>query len=283
MSFSITYKTLCEITVLHSYFLNSGIEEFSGMTDVKKGKMLKNYKYKNFLEIIPSEATAKLLRNNHLVFIPLHNSIKIGVKAHPDNEDVTFASISLDTTLDFIIRIKDYLFENYTAISPTSQQLFYISNIKPVDEPVSFKYIPLASEAVFINDDYKVSDVSTAKILDSFGTNEKTGIFGVVSLKMQADNSNLNLLSPLQEIISPTPTFKIHFDNRKTFWKYSKTNSTFEVETTLEKPLTQNGFVEITPADFTTSPPEVNDFQYPNPSVSSIQKIASKMYSQIFI
>ncbi|VXB30428.1 conserved hypothetical protein [Flavobacterium sp. 9AF] len=283
MSFTITYKTLCEITVLHSYFLNNGTDEFSSMTDAQKAKMLKNYKYKNYLEIIPSQATAKLLKNNHLVFIPLPNSIKIGVKVDPNNENATFANIALDTTLDFIIRIKDYLFENYTAITATSQQLFYISNAKPVDEPVSFKYIPLASEAVFIADDYKVTEVSKAKILASFEANEKTGIFGVVSLKMQADNSNLNLLSPLQEIIIPTPTFKIHFDNRKTFWKYIKTNSSFEVETTVEKPLTQNGFVEITPADFTTSPPEVNDFQYPNPSVNSIQKIATKVYSQIFI
>ena len=283
MSFTITYKTLFELTVLHSYFLNSGIEEFTGMTDERKEKMLKNYEYKNFLEIVPSLETAKIIKNKHLVFNTSKNSLKIGVKVALDDENVTFSNISLDLTLNFIVRIKDYLFENYSDITPTTKQLFYISNTKPVDEPVSFKYIPLSTEATFIDNDYKISELSTTKILESFEPNEINGIFGIISLKMQGDNSNLNILTPLQEISTPTPSFKVHFNNRKTFWKYTKTNSAFEVETTLEKPLTQNGFVEITPTDFTTSPPEVNDFQYPNPSVSAIKRIATKIYSQIFI
>ena len=283
MSFSITYKILCEVAFLHGYALNSGTEEYNSMTSEKKNKMLKNYDFKNFMEIIPTIATAKLLKNNHLVFNTSKNSLKIGVKISPDDADLTFSNISLALTLNFIVKIKDSFFENYTAISPSAKQIFYISNTKPVDEPLTFKYIPLTAAAVFIDDDYKISELSSTKILDTLETNEKNGIFGIVSLKMQGDNVPLNLLSTLQEIITPTPSFKVHFNNRKTFWKYTKTSSAFEVETTLEKPLTQNGFVEIVPSDFTTNPPEVNDFQYPNPSINSIKKIATKTYSQIFI
>jgi hypothetical protein len=282
MSFNITYKILCEVALLHSYFLNNGIEEYNNMTTEKKTKMLKNYNFKNFIEIVPSIETAKIIKNNHLVFNANNSSFKIGVKISPDDADLTFSNIPLGLTLNFIIRIKDSFFENYTSITPSSQ-LFYISNTKPSDEPVSFKYIPLNTATVFIDDSYKISQLSSTKILDTLEANEKNDIFGIISLKMQGDSTNLNILSPLQKIITPTPSFKIHFNNRKTFWKYIRTSSGFEVETTLEKPLTQNGFVEISPTDFTTNPPEVNDFKYPNPSVNSIKKIATKTYSQIFI
>lgn len=283
MSFSITYKILFEVSLLHSYFLNNGIEEYNSMTSEKKTKMLKNYDFKNFMEILPSLETAKIIKNNHLVYNASKNSLKIGVKISPDDADLTFSNLSLDVTLTFLIKIKDSLFENYTPISPSTKQLFYISNTKPADEPITFKYIPLNSSTDFVTDDYKISELSTVKILETLETNEKNDLFGILSLKMQGDSTALNILSALQEIITPTPSFKIHFNNRKTFWKYTKTNSPFEVETTLEKPLTQNGFVEIIPTDFTTNPPEVNDFQYPNPSVNSIKKIATKTYSQIFI
>lgn len=284
MGFNITYKTLFGITVLHSYFLNSGNDEYNSMTLDKKKKIVKNYDFENFIEILPSKETFLQLKNNHLVFQINKSEIKIGVKISQDDPELTFANLSLSLTMTFIIKIKDSFFENYTDINLLPNRILYLSNIKPVDEPIPFKYIPLLSNSVFINDNYIVSEISTAKILKALEDFEKRGVLGIVSLKMQGDVPNLNILTNQKKIITPTPNFKIHFNNRKTFWKYTKTNSAFEVETSLEKPLTQNGFVEIDPlTDFTTNPAEASDYQYPNPSIKSIQKIGSKTYSQIFI
>ncbi len=284
MGFNNTYKNLFEIAVLHGYFLNSGNNEYNTMSEDKKKLMLKNYDFENFIEIIPTRETFLQLKNNHLIFQNQKNTMKIGVKISIDDSKLPFVDIPLTLTLNFIIKIKDPFFENYTSISLLSNRILYISNTKPVDEPVTFKYVPLLTNSIFIDNDYIISETSTKKIAEPFGESEKRGAIGIISLKMKGDNSVLNILDNQKKIITPTPSFKIHFNNRKTFWKYIKTNSVFEVETSLEKPLTKNGFVEIDPAvDFTTNPAEALDYQYPNPSIKSIQKIASKTYSQIFI
>jgi hypothetical protein len=285
MSFSITYKTLFEISILHGYFLNSGETLYDDLDTDKRKKISKDYSFEDFIEIVPTYETSVLLKNNHILINKKAETFKVGIKISEDDPNLTFANVSTDLTLNFIIRIKDFLLENYTdGIEFTSNQIIYFSNKKPDSEPNTFKYIPLFDDVVFIDDDYKILEETTTTLLDSLYDYEKTGIFGIISLKMQGDNDNLNIMTDDKEIIVPTPKFKIHFNNRKTFWKYNKTGTSFNVETSLAMPLTKHGFVEINPlTDFTTNPPEASDFQYPNPSVLSIRKIASKIYSEIFI
>jgi hypothetical protein len=283
MSYNITYKNIFEIDILHNYFLNNGVDEFISMSEEEKKKMLRSYHYENFLRIVPTHETVKLLKNNHLIFNASNSKIKVGTRISGEDSSLPFSNISLDLNLVFTVKINDVYFENYTNIITTQNQILYLSNVKPSTEPISFKYIPLESENLLINQDYKITELSTKKIIEHLDPYEKNGLLGIISIAMKGDKTNLHVLTSDKKIISPTPKFKIHFDNRKTFWKYIKSNIGFEVETVTEKPLTQNGFVEIVPADFTTSPPEVSDFKYPNPSVKSIQKIATKTYSQIFI
>ncbi len=283
MSYDIIYKTIFEVSILHGYFLNNGIEEYNSMTDVQKKKMLKNYNFENFLKIVPTKETSRLLKNNHLLLTINQNTLRVGTRVSNDDLVLPFSNISLGLNLNFTIKINDAFFENYTDIGLSEKQILYLSNVKPEDEPVSFKYIPVVSENLFIDEDYKISKISTKKVLENLEAFEKNGLIGMISIAMKADNSALDILTIDKKIKTPTPIFKLHFNNRKTFWKYIKTNINFEVETTIEKPLTQNGFVEIVPTDFTTNPPQVSDFQYPNPSVKSIHKILTKTYSQIFI
>jgi len=284
MSFNITYKTLFGITVLHGYALNNGNQEFNSMSLDKKKKILQNYDFENFIEILPSKETFLKLKNNHLIFQIKKSEIKIGVKVSLDDPEIPFIDMPISLTLDFIIKIKDSFFENYTDINLLPNRILYLSNVKPADEPNTFKYIPLLANPVFINDTYFISEVSSPKMIEPLNQFEKRGVLGIISLKMRGDVAAPNILTAQKKIITPTPNFKIHFNNRKTIWKYTRANSDFEVETNLEKPLTKNGFVEIDPnTDFTTNPAEASDYQYPNPSVKSIQKIGSKTYSQIFI
>lgn len=283
MSFLITYKILCEVNILHSYFLNDGNDEYNNMSAAEKSKMMKDYDINKFFNIVPTLETQRILKNNNIVYKITKNGLRLSVKVSPDDENLTFSNINLNTTLNFIIRIKDYLFENYTNTTLSSGQIFFFSNAKPISDLVDFEYITLNSSSNFITDDYKLSVDTTKQIIETLTVGERNQVFGMISLKMKGDSTSLDILSAIQEIIEPSPSFKIHFNNRRTFWKYIKSNTSFEVETSSDQPLTQNGFVEISPDDFTTSPPEVNDYKYPNPSATSIQKIANKTYSQIFI
>lgn len=289
MNSSVIYKTLFEITILHGYFLNSGNNEYDSLTSNQKKKLLNNYTFEKFISISPTTETEQILKNNKLLFQTKGEMMKIGVKTSIDDENLTFTNIPLDLTLNFIIRIKDFKFENYTDINLTKTQMYYFSNVTLVNESVTFKNISLINENIFIDDDYKLTEANTKIVLDTLNENEKRGVFGILSLKMQGDISGLNILDDDQKIITPTPNFKIHFNNRKTIWKYINTNATFKVETLIEKPLVQNGFVEILTADLDLSlftPQEIiiaTNTKYPNPSANSIKKINTKTYSEIFI
>lgn len=289
MNSSVIYKTLFEITILHGYFLNSGNNEYDSLTSNQKKKLLNNYTFEKFISISPTTETEQILKNNKLLFQTKGEMMKIGVKTSIDDENLTFTNIPLDLTLNFIIRIKDFKFENYTDINLSKTQMYYFSNVTLPNEPVTFKNISLINENIFIDDDYKLTEANTKIVLETLNENEKRGVFGILSLKMQGDISNLNILDDDQKIITPTPNFKIHFNNRKTIWKYINTNTTFKVETLIEKPLVQNGFVEILTADLDLSlftPQEIiiaTNTKYPNPSANSIKKINTKTYSEIFI
>lgn len=282
MSFNLTYGLLFEVRLFHNYFLNKGEETFESMSDTDKGKMLQKFNTDAFATITPSLETNTLLKNYKMVFKKTNTGFRVYIKVKETDDIDPFINVPTDLNLTFLITIHDYQFGNYTDLEPVSNQAFFFSNVKPSTEPITFKYIPKTNENVLISNDYLISETTTKALLSVLQSNEKQNVFGIISLTMQGDNSSKNIVNNLGKIINPN--FKIHFNNRKTIWKYIKTNSAFEVETSLEKPLTQHGFVEIDPlTDFTTNPPEASDYQYPNPSVKSIQKIGPKTYSQIFI
>ena len=205
---------------------------------------------------------------------------RVYVKVKENDEIDPYISIPADLKLDFIISINDYQFENYTDLEFSFKQIFLFSNVKPSTEPLTFEYVPKINDNKLISNDYLVSEETTGHFLSELHTPEKQGVFGIISLTMQGDTNPNNIVNNLGKMVSPN--FKIHFDNRKTLWKYINRKAATEVKTNAVKPLTYSGFVEIDPLiDFT--PPEPVNSQYPNPSVKSITKINSDYYSEIFI
>ena len=71
------FKTIFNVNLLHWYFLDEGESKFSGMSDKKKGKALKNYRFSNFLKIAPTDATQNLLKNHRILFRPQMQQILI--------------------------------------------------------------------------------------------------------------------------------------------------------------------------------------------------------------
>lgn len=280
MSFNITYGLLFEVTFLHNYFLNSGEAAYAGMSASDKEKMIQKFDYDSFAAITPTVETSIRLRNYKMAFKPTKTGFRVYIKVKETDETDPYISVPPDLKLDFIIRIKDYQFEHYTDLEFVLNQLFLFSNVKPSTEPVTFQYIPKINDNVLISNDYLVAEKTTAQFLSELHSAERQDVFGILSLSMKADTAAKNIVTNAGKMLSPN--FKIHFDNRKTLWKYINRKKATEIKTKTVKPLTYSGFVEIDPAaDF--FPPQLADTQYPNPSVKSITKKDGDYYSEIFI
>lgn len=280
MSFSNIYGLLFEVTFLHNYFLNNGEETFASMADADKEKMLQQFNTDAFTEITPTLETNIAIRNHKMLFKKTKTGFGVYIRVKATDESDPFIKVPIDLNLKFLIKINDYQFENYTNLDFAFTQSYLFSNVKPLTEPVSFKYLPLINDNKLISNDYLVSEETTVDLISTLGPSEQQNVFGIISLNLQGDNSSGNIIDNLGKMTSPN--FKIHFDNRKTLWKYINRKAGTEIETNAVKPLTRSGFVEIDPlTDFTPSQPA--ESQYPNPSVKSITKINSDYYSEIFI
>lgn len=278
MSYSSTYSLLFQVTFLHNYFLNNGEETFASMTDDKKEKMLQQFSADAFITVTPTLETNIVLKNYKMVFKRTKTGFGVYVKVK--DESVPFIKVPADLNLKFLININDYQFENYTNLDFALTRAYLFSNVKPLTEPVSFKYLPKISDNKLISNAYLVSEKTTADLLSTLQSSEQQNVFGVISLTAKGDNSSEDIIDNSYKMLSPN--FKIHFDNRKTFWRYIDRKAKTEIKTNTAKPLTRSGFVEIDPlTDFTPSQPA--ESQYPNPSVKSITKIDSDYYSEIFI
>jgi len=278
MSFAATYGLLFEVTFLHNYFLNNGEETFASMTNADKQKMLQQFTTDAFLILTPTLETNTVLKNYKMTFKKTKTGFRIYTKVKDEFEP--FIKIPANLNLTFLIKINDYHFENYTNLDFALTQAYHFSNVKPLTEPVSFEYLPKISDNKLISNAYLVSEETTAYLVSALEPLEQQNVFGVISLTAKGDNSSGNIVNNLGKMLSPN--FKIHFDNRKTLWKYINRKAGTEIKTNAAKPLTRSGFVEIDPlTDFTPAQPA--ESQYPNPSVKSITKINSDYYSEIFI
>lgn len=278
MSYSSTYGLLFQVTILHNYFLNNGEETFASMTDDKKEKMLQQFSADAFITVMPTLDTNIVLKNYKMVFKKTKTGFGVYVKVKDESDP--FIKVPADLNLKFLININDYQFENYTNLDFALTQAYFFSNVKPLTEPVSFKYLPKISDNKLISNAYLVSEKTTADLLSTLRPSEQQNVFGIISLTAKGDNSSEDIIDNSDKMLSPN--FKIHFDNRKTFWRYINRKTKKEISTKTAKPLTRSGFVEIDPInDFDPSQPA--ESQYPNPSVKSITKIDSDYYSEIFI
>lgn len=278
MSFDATYGLLFEVKLLHNYFLNNGEETFTSMSAAKKEKMLQQFSTDAFITITPTLETNTVLKNYKMVFKKTKTGFSVYIKVKDESEP--FIKVPVNLNLKFLIKINDYQFENYTNLDFAFTQAYLFSNVKPLTEPVSFEYIPKVNDNKLISNAFLVSKETTSGLIAALEPAEQQNVFGIISLNMKGDNTSGNIVNGSGKMISPN--FKIHFDNRKTVWKYINRKAGTEIKTNSAKPLTRSGFVEIDPlTDFTPAQPA--ESQYPNPSVKSITKINSDYYSEIFI
>lgn len=279
MSFAITYGLLFEVTLFHNYFLNDGEKTFQSMAPAVQEKMLQQFNIDSFASIKPTLETNMILRNYKMVFKRTKTGFRIYIKVKELAETDPYVKVPDDLKLNFLITVSDYQFENYTNLDFFPNQIFLFSNVKPSTEPVSFKYLPKIDDNKLISNAYLVSEKTSSDLISALQPSEKQDVFGLISLTSQGDDPSGNLINA-GKIISPN--FKIHFDNRKTFWRYINQKTGTIIKTNAVKPLAHYGFVVLDPVT-DLSPSQPVNTQYPNPSVKSITKISGDYYSEIFI
>lgn len=336
MAFRILYKTLFQIELLHSYFLDDGAVPFSSMNAEDKKKQLQNYQMSSYLNVVPTFGTHQKLKNHKLIIRNNKDGFRVLVSVTEENDKyISEVLLNGDLQLTFLLYSKDYLFDNYTELTKEENRLYYFSNVKPGTEANPYSYIPLNTSIDLVTEDFLLTEESSQSIwyhleqenreanpssqfdvladvsIDDLATDAgKTiinqairkekgkGLLGIIQLKMLGDNNmdliEIDITDPSavkNYLLDPIPDYKLHFDNRKTIWKYIKKADDNELETLSVKPLTRYGFIEIDPDnDFQAPlPSEIDNYLFPNPTADLIKQTTDEntntttTYSEIYI
>lgn len=256
MSFTTTYKRLFTVNLYHHYFLDDGNIAFDNNQNLKE-EQLSKYNFEDFCSIVPSEETEKLLKGQKLVFKTTTNGFNLYAKAEETapNSGIyrPFITFPQSTVLNFLVYVKDSLFENYSTVNPKPAIPYYFSNKKPVSEGVSFNYIDLETTTLPI-ENFTINQTSYDEIGNALSVKEKIGLFGIISLEMAGDNTipfdgnARNILNANRTIPANPKIFKLQIKNRSTIWHYRNASDSTLLHTTdpNELPLAKNGIIGYT-------------------------------------
>lgn len=291
MSFSIQYKPLFKVDVLHLFFLNNGLKTYFSMNAAEAAKQLDEYALNSFINIVPTPETQEKLKGHHLVFRNLNTGFVVWAKV--SNADIVLPFIPLpdDLCLTFLIKITDSVFYNYTDLNLNNLgKTNYFSNRRLSTEAPAFPLINKSGDHFSINGTFALTPESAVAEQKKLSSAEKLNLFGLIRLYMKADNSALNIINPQGKIVNPSKNFELVFANRKTIWRYIfrkdpkvKNKDDVKMEgadptiliSKSEQPLTQKGFISI----------ELGGKDLPNPGSQQLKPdtINSKYYSEIYM
>ncbi|MFT7900825.1 hypothetical protein VBY74_12680 [Tenacibaculum ascidiaceicola] len=142
------YKTLFNINIYHSYFLDEGERTFfelnggnngvTPLTDEEKKRLEEQYDIGKFLSIQPTQETKKSLKNHRLLLRGHKKGVRvlsetIKVITEEGNQEVdrysSIITLPDSLTLTFYLKVHHPHFENFSnIIEKKEQQLYYLSN-----------------------------------------------------------------------------------------------------------------------------------------------------------
>jgi hypothetical protein len=134
MSQSISYKSLFEVKVRHHYFLNKGEQAWDAMSQLEKVRQEEKFDVREILDITPTADCNKLLNAHKCIFRNTSSGFIIGIKAFADVANAgkfkPLISLSDNETFRFVVKLKDYNFLNYTALTlqNSRNKLFALNN-----------------------------------------------------------------------------------------------------------------------------------------------------------
>lgn len=283
---NIHYTTLFSIDLLHGYHLNNGEENYLDMSLDNQEKMLDRYDWQKFLNVRPTDETRKQFRRFQLLSKNTGKSLRVMVRGLEINSQDSFIPLEQELTLAFLMSYRDPYFENYTDMNFLSGGKMFFSNFQPPAlDGIDFHPISLESTEEYFSDSFIITEESFNLLLDTYGIKEAGNeTVGLILIRMQGESGTLNVLNGNHTLkINPT-VFKIHFANRSTYWRYYQASSDTGAETNQAKPLTKNGFVQLSiDTDFDADPGAISHLRFPNPGVKHIQSDGVNYYSEINI
>jgi hypothetical protein len=291
MAFSIQYKPLFQVNILHNYFLNKGVDEFFSMNESAKTRQLEVYDVNTFFSINPTGNTAWKLSGHNLVFKTTNTGFTIWSKVTGNNNNIPFIALDNNLSFTFLLKLKDTAFFNYSNLKlEDAAKLYCFTNRKPAGEPGTFQLINQSGNNHQINKNFVLSDTSIETELEKLDATEKADLFGIIRIFIKADKPALHITNVQDRIKNPFKTFELLFDNRQTIWRYifdknqtvigsddvkKEAGNSQILITKAVKPLTENGFVSI----------QLGGEELPNPDARLIKPdtSSSKYYSEIYM
>lgn len=291
MSFSIQYKPLFKVDVLHLFFLNNGLKTYFSMNTAEAAKQLDGYDLNSFFSIAPTLETQEKLKGYNLVFRSLNTGFTVWTKVSNDDNAFPFIPLPNDLSFTFLVKVNDPTFYNYTDLNLNNLgKTNYFSNRRLSTEASTFPLINKSGDHFNINGTFALTPESAAAERKSLSSAEKMNLFGLIRLHMKADNPILNIINPNGKIAEPPKTFELVFNNRKTIWRYIfrkdpkvKNKDDVKMEgadpkvliSKSEQPLTQKGFISI----------ELGGIELPNPGSQLVKPdtLNIKYYSEIYM
>ncbi len=289
MSFSVKYKELFTIRIMHRFFLNKGNDDFDSLTEEEQGRQLEEYDFQRFFKIEPTAETWQALNGQKMIFHPGKTGFSVWTEVESADEQSPFIAMDENLVLTFTVQFGDSCFFNYSDLDiGISNGLFYFSNQRLPEEGGDFPLIPLSGGDGIIDDNFVLSAVSAEEELGNLPPDKTKNLFGLIRIFMKGEDSSRDI-TDVQDKIPGTPAaFHLEFGNRKTWWRYvfdeeQSVSGADDVEvengdariliSKTDHPLTLNGFISL----------ELDKEELPNPGYKMIKPDISnnKIYSEI--
>jgi hypothetical protein len=159
MSYTLKYKKLFEVKLLHDYYLDKSDEFFTDLPPDEQKVQLNNYDVGNFLHVSPAEKSVKLMRDHRLIF----KNTKQGfvLLCQLDNSDNNKPFIALDDLkLTFLLQGSNNYILNFTSLplSGNAGHIYYYSNLAG-NSGANFPSLSLPMPAFAAGDTYLTGDM----------------------------------------------------------------------------------------------------------------------------
>lgn len=288
MSITATYKSLVRINLYHHFFLDDGQTAFDDTAQLKEEQLVK-YDMREFIEVVPSLETQRMIANQRMVF----RTDKAGctlltrvVETAP-NSGIYEPVVPLlqNETLTFLLYITDPLFENYSTVGSVPAIPYLFTNKKPATEAGAFTYIDMESTTNAI-EDFDMEQATYEAFGSSLTYDENIGLFGIIQLEMAGDDTTIvdgnarNLIEPSGEMLTSNRVFKIQLKNRTTIWNYRDASDGSLIHTSdpTELPLVKNGIIGYTFNSVERPAAAPNRLIYEKDNNGNILKTFSEIY-----
>jgi len=232
---SINYIPFFKLHLMHNYFLGIGEENYDhrNVPDV-----FNSYDFQDFIKITPTEKTLKILKNHRIVTQVTSTGI-IGLISVDDNLKPFIATTGVE--LQFMLHIKDPLFEKYTDIDATDNPIYdFQSKEDSGDRTLNILGTRIGFPISNFKIDYDVEkDSEYQQFLQTIGAKERVSLFGIVTISID------DLLGGDGKVYDNIKEYKIVFASKTSVWVYLDSEDNEVLRSNRELPFVRKGKISI--------------------------------------